>query len=206
MNIVRRFTQAGQSPFDQVEYTMRSSVLRNTDGSTVFQMDNIEVPAQWSQVATDILAQKYFRKAGVPQFNADGTPQLNENGEQVTGPESSIKQVVHRLAGCWRYWGEKHGYFDSKKDAEAFYDEISYMLLKQMSAPNSPQWFNTGLHFAYGITGSAQGHHYVDPKSGKLTLSQVKLVSSNMAQALVRTFRIFVARARNCPVEATLPV
>ena len=172
MNIVRRFTQAGQSPFDQVEYTMRSSVLRNTDGSTVFQMDNIEVPAQWSQVATDILAQKYFRKAGVPQFNADGTPQLNENGEQVTGPESSIKQVVHRLAGCWRYWGEKHGYFDSKKDAEAFYDEIAFMLLKQMSAPNSPQWFNTGLHFAYGITGSAQGHHYVDPKSGKLTLSQ----------------------------------
>ena len=172
MNIVRRFTQAGQSPFDQVEYTMRSSVLRNTDGSTVFQMDNIEVPAQWSQVATDILAQKYFRKAGVPQLNADGTPQLNENGEQVTGPESSIKQVVHRLAGCWRHWGEKHGYFDSKKDAEAFYDEISYMLLKQMSAPNSPQWFNTGLHFAYGITGSAQGHHYVDPKSGKLTLSQ----------------------------------
>ena len=172
MNIVRRFTQPGQSPFDQVEYTMRSSVLRNTDGSTVFQMDNIEVPAQWSQVATDILAQKYFRKAGVPQLNADGTPQLNENGEQVTGPESSIKQVVHRLAGCWRHWGEKHGYFDSKKDAEAFYDEISYMLLKQMSAPNSPQWFNTGLHFAYGITGSPQGHHYVDPKSEKLTLSQ----------------------------------
>lgn len=115
MNIVRRFTQAGLSPFDQCEYTMRSSVLRNTDGSTVFQMDNIEVPSQWSQVATDILAQKYFRKAGVPQYNADGTPQLDENGNQITGPETSIRQVVHRLAGCWRHWGEKHGYFDSKK-------------------------------------------------------------------------------------------
>jgi len=171
MRLVRRFTHAGTSPFDQFDYTMRSSVLRNTDGSVVFQMDNIEVPSQWSQVATDILAQKYFRKAGVPQVQKDGSPVLDEHGKQVLGPETSLKQVVNRLAGSWRHWGEKYGYFDTAEDATVFYDEISYMLLKQMAAPNSPQWFNTGLHYAYNITGSAQGHHYVDPKSGKMQQS-----------------------------------
>jgi len=171
MRLVRRFTHAGTSPFDQFDYTMRSSVLRNTDGSVVFQMDNIEVPSQWSQVATDILAQKYFRKAGVPQVQQDGSPVLDGHGKQVLGPETSLKQVVNRLAGSWRHWGEKYGYFDTAEDATVFYDEISYMLLKQMAAPNSPQWFNTGLHYAYNITGSAQGHHYVDPKSGKMQQS-----------------------------------
>lgn len=168
MRLVRRFTHAETSPFDQFDYTKRSSILRNTDGSVVFQMDNIEVPSQWSQVATDILAQKYFRKAGVPQVQKDGSPLLDEKGNQVLGPETSLKQVVNRLAGSWKHWGEKYGYFDTAEDASVFYDEISYMLLKQMAAPNSPQWFNTGLHYAYNITGSAQGHHYVDPKSGKM--------------------------------------
>src|SRR5688572_29224786 len=159
MKVTRRFTQKGISPYDQFEYTLRSSVLRNPDGKPIFEMHDIEVPRAWSQVATDILAQKYFRKAGVP--NADGT----------TGPERSIKQVSHRLAGCWRAWGEDHGYFDKKEDAQAYYDEMVYMLLKQMAAPNSPQWFNTGLAWAYNITGSAQGHYYVDAKTGKLTQS-----------------------------------
>ncbi|HYF04408.1 MAG TPA: vitamin B12-dependent ribonucleotide reductase, partial [Patescibacteria group bacterium] len=171
MNIQRRFTKEGISPFDQFEYTYRTSALKNTDGSTVFKMENIEVPAQWSQVATDILAQKYFRKAGVPLVDENNQPVLDENGKQKTGSETSVKQVVHRLAGCWRAWGEEHGYFDSAKDAEAFYDEIAYMLLKQMCAPNSPQWFNTGLNFAYGITGKPQGHYYVDAETGKLTRS-----------------------------------
>lgn len=172
MKISRRFTSAGTSAYEQFSYTRRSSILRNPDGSVVFQMDNIEVPSQWSQVATDILAQKYFRRAGVPQTDDTGAPVLDENGKQVNGPERSIRQVVHRLAGCWRWWGEKYGYFDSAADAEAFYDEISFMLLKQMAAPNSPQWFNTGLNFAYGITGSAQGHMYVDPDTKKLTRSK----------------------------------
>jgi len=171
MKILRRFTQAGVSIFDQFEYTLRSSTLRNPDGSVVFQMDNIEVPKHWSQVATDILAQKYFRKAGVPQFDAQVQPVLDEQGNQVLGAERSIKQVVHRLAGCWRWWGELHNYFDSPDDAQAFYDETAYMLMKQMAAPNSPQWFNTGLHFAYGITGKSQGHFYVDPTSKKLKRS-----------------------------------
>jgi ribonucleoside-diphosphate reductase alpha chain len=171
MKIIRRFTQAGVNVFDQFEYTLRSSTLRNTDGSVVFNMENIEVPKHWSQVATDILAQKYFRKAGVPQFGADGKPVLDEAGNQILGAERSVKQVAHRLAGCWRWWGETHGYFDSADDAQAFYDETAFMLLKQMAAPNSPQWFNTGLNFAYGITGSSQGHYYVDPKTKKLKRS-----------------------------------
>lgn len=171
MNIPRRFTQSGISPYSQFEYTRRASVLRNPDGSLVFNMENIEVPSHWSQVATDILAQKYFRKAGVPLVDEQGNPILDENGKQKTGSENNLRQVVHRLAGCWRYWGEKHGYFDTAEDAQAFYDEVAYTLLKQMTAPNSPQWFNTGLHYAYGISGSAQGHYYTDPDTGKLAKS-----------------------------------
>ncbi|MBC8124749.1 MAG: vitamin B12-dependent ribonucleotide reductase [Candidatus Kapabacteria bacterium] len=159
MNISRRFTTSGTSPYDMFRYTLRDSVLRNQSGKEIFRMEKIEVPEAWSQVATDILAQKYFRKAGVP------------TGNDEMGAETSVRQVVHRMAGCWRWWGEKYGYFDTAEDAEAFYDEMAYMLLKQMAAPNSPQWFNTGLNFAYGITGSAQGHYYVDPDSKKLTRS-----------------------------------
>jgi ribonucleoside-diphosphate reductase alpha chain len=171
MKFRRRFTQDGVSPFDQFEYTKRSSILRNTDGSVVFEMDEVEVPVHWSQVATDILAQKYFRKTGVPQFNPDGKPKLDENGKQVTGPETSVKQVMHRMAGCWADWGKKHKYFSSNKDAQIFYDEIAFTLLNQVTAPNSPQWFNTGLNFAYGITGSAEGHYYVDPDSKEVKKS-----------------------------------
>ncbi|MBS1902364.1 MAG: vitamin B12-dependent ribonucleotide reductase [Bacteroidetes bacterium] len=171
MKVARRFTKKGTSVFDQFEYTMRSSVLRNPDGKPIFEMHDIEVPRQWSQVATDILAQKYFRKAGVPQRDAEGNLLIGEDGKQVMGAEKSIKQVAHRLAGCWRYWGEKHGYFSSKDDAQAYYDEMVYMIMRQMGAPNSPQWFNTGLAWAYGITGPAQGHWYVDPKTGQLTRS-----------------------------------
>jgi ribonucleoside-diphosphate reductase alpha chain len=141
------------------QYEMRSSVIRNPKGDAVFEMNNVEVPANWSQVATDILAQKYFRKAGVPQ--ADGT----------LGGETSIKQVAHRMAECWKSWGERYGYFASKKDAGVFYDELVYSIVAQMTAPNSPQWFNTGLHTAYGITGKPQGHFFVNPETGQLEKS-----------------------------------
>jgi len=172
MRITRCFTKQGQNVFDSFVYTRRSSTLRNPDGTVVFQMDDIEVPERWSQVATDILAQKYFRRAGVPQTDEHGNPVLDESGEQVLGRERSVKQVVHRLAGCWRWWGEQHGYFDSADDAQAFYDEVAYMLLNQMAAPNSPQWFNTGLNWAYGITGTSQGHYYVDPETQRLVKSK----------------------------------
>ena len=172
MKISRKFTKEGSSPYQQFTYTNRSSVLKNSDGSTVFELHDIEVPSQWSQIATDVLAQKYFRKTGVPQFDKSGKKVLDETGKQVLGSEKSIKQVVHRLAGTWRHWGEENGYFSSKDDAQVFYDEIAYMLLNQMCAPNSPQWFNTGLNWAYGITGSKQGHYYVDPETGKVQKSK----------------------------------
>ena len=159
LTIKRRFTKEGVSPYDLFEYELRSSIIRNPSGDVVFEANDVEVPKGWSQVATDILAQKYFRKAGVPQ--SDGS----------TGRETSAKQVAHRLADCWRHWGKTGGYFASDKDADIFYDELAYTILAQMAAPNSPQWFNTGLHSAYGITGKPQGHYYVDHETGKLRRS-----------------------------------
>jgi ribonucleoside-diphosphate reductase alpha chain len=155
----RHFTKEGISPYDMFEYDYRTSVIKNITGEVVFQMDNVEVPNQWSQIATDILAQKYFRKAGVPQ--ADGT----------TGRETSVKQVAHRLAHCWRVWGERYNYFATKQDAQIFYEELVYGILNQSCVPNSPQWFNTGLHEVYGIKGKPQGHYYVDEKDGQLKKS-----------------------------------
>ncbi len=170
--VERRFTTAGEDPFSSVEWTARTSRIANPDGSVVFEMADAEIPANWSQVAADIMVSKYFRKAGVPQVDAAGAPLLDDGGAPLLGPERSAKQVIHRLAGCWRYWGESHGYFATAEDAQAFYDEICYMLLHQMAAPNSPQWFNTGLAWAYGITGPSQGHFYVDPATGQVTESQ----------------------------------
>lgn len=159
LHFLRHFTKDGLSPFDMFEYELRSSVIRNPGGDIVFEMNNVEVPKTWSQIATDILAQKYFRKAGVPQ--PDGS----------LDRETSVKQVVHRMANCWRVWGEKYDYFASPTDAEVFYDELAYCMLNQACVPNSPQWFNTGLHSSYGITGKAQGHYFVNPQTGELEKS-----------------------------------
>jgi ribonucleoside-diphosphate reductase alpha chain len=156
----RYYTNDTNPVFDQFEYDYRTSVIRNPNGEVIFEMKNVEVPAHWSQIATDILAQKYFRKAGVPQ--PDGS----------LGRETSVKQVAHRMADCWKQWGEKYGYFASATDAQIFYDELVYTILNQSCAPNSPQWFNTGLHSAYGITGKPQGHYFVNPTTGELEKSQ----------------------------------
>src|ERR1700712_1841841 len=155
----RHFTKDDISPFDLFKYDYRTSLIKDTKGEIVFQMDNVEVPKQWSQIATDILAQKYFRKAGIPQ--PDGS----------TGRETSIKQVAHRMAHCWRVWGERNNYFASANDALVFYDELVYSILNQACVPNSPQWFNTGLFEVYGIKGKPQGHYYVDAKDGELKKS-----------------------------------
>src|SRR6186713_937959 len=171
MKIARRFTTQGQDPFSTVKWTKRSSRISNPDGSVVFEMKDAEVPETWSQLATDIMVSKYFRKAGVPQTGDMGQRLTAKDGKAVTGPEKSARQVIHRLAGCWRAWGEKHGYFDSAEDALAFYDEIAYMMVHQVAAPNSPQWFNTGLNWAYGISGPAQGHFIADPATGKVSLA-----------------------------------
>ncbi|HYK76939.1 MAG TPA: vitamin B12-dependent ribonucleotide reductase [Daejeonella sp.] len=159
MSFQRYFTKANVNVYDLFTYDKRTSVIRNPSGDAVFEMNDVEVPSGWSQVATDILAQKYFRKAGVPK--ADGTK----------GSETSIKQVAHRMADCWKQWGERYGYFTSKEDASIFYDELVYTIMGQLAAPNSPQWFNTGLHSSYGITGKPQGHYFVNPLTEKLEKS-----------------------------------
>jgi ribonucleoside-diphosphate reductase alpha chain len=188
MLVDRKYTKAGQDAYAEIEFRRATSEIKNPDGSIVFRLENIEVPASWSQVATDILAQKYFRKAGVPA----ALKRVEENSipswlwrsvadeaaleslpekQRIIG-EMSSKQVFNRLAGTWTYWGWKGGYFNAEEDARAFYDELCFMLATQKCAPNSPQWFNTGLHWAYGIDGPGQGHFYVDHESGKLTKSK----------------------------------
>ncbi|NLS16176.1 vitamin B12-dependent ribonucleotide reductase [Rhizobium sp. P40RR-XXII] len=188
MRIERRFTKAGQSPYADIEFRKATSEIKNPDGSIVFRLENIDVPAQFSQVAADILAQKYFRKAGVPaklrrveendvpsflwRSVPDDAAMKDLPKEQHSGSETDARQVFDRLAGTWTYWGWKGGYFSSEEDASAFCDELAYMLATQRVAPNSPQWFNTGMHWAYGIDGPGQGHFYVDPFTGKLTKSK----------------------------------
>ena len=187
MHFERRFTTSGQDAYANIEFRSATSEIRNPDGTIVFQAENIEVPAQFSQVATDILAQKYFRKAGVPaalkrieetsipswlwRSEADSAALAKLPEDQRYSGEMSAKQVFDRLAGTWTYWGWKGGYFTSEEDAQTYFDEMRHMLATQMAAPNSPQWFNTGMHWAYGIDGPSQGHFYVDYKSGKLTRS-----------------------------------
>jgi len=165
VKIDRRFTSRRQNPYEGITFVKRSSEIRNPDGSTVFKLENIDVPEAWSQLAIDILAQKYFRKAGVPQRDQNGQPAIGPDGKSVLGGEQDARQVFERMAGCWTHWGKSYGYFKTPDDAESFHDEMCYMLAHQMAAPNSPQWFNTGLHYAYGLSGPAQGHYYVDPKT-----------------------------------------
>ncbi len=187
MRIERRFTEAGGDVYEVIPFRFTSSEIRNPDGSVVFQQERIEVPADWSQVASDILAQKYFRKRGVaavlkrveenevPSWLWRSVPDESAlaklpKDERYIG-ETSAKQVFDRLAGTWTYWGWKGGYFDGEEDARAYFDEMRYMLAAQMGAPNSPQWFNTGLHWAYGIDGPSQGHYFVDHKTGAVARS-----------------------------------
>jgi ribonucleoside-diphosphate reductase alpha chain len=187
MQIKRYFTTAGKDPLSTIKFVKRKSEIKNPDGSLVFRMDDVIVPEHWSQVATDILAQKYFRKAGIPKLlkkiHEEGVPQwlqpskadeekLQELPEEDHfTAEKDARQVFHRLAGCWTYWGWKGDYFNSEEEAKSFYDELVFMLANQFSAPNSPQWFNTGLNWAYGITGPSQGHYYVDFKTGEMVSS-----------------------------------
>src|ERR1700753_626814 len=178
MRIRRQFTKEGRSAYEGIAFRSAVSEIKNPDGSIVFQQLDIEVPEDWSQVACDVLAQKYFRKAGIPTklkaVAEEGVPEFlwrMEADSKDTVGERSAKEVFNRLAGTWAYWGWKGGYFDGEADARAFYDEMCFMLATQKAAPNSPQWFNTGLHWAYGIDGPSQGHFYVDHKTGELTRS-----------------------------------
>ena len=185
LKIPRYHTRAGESPYASIAFHRVTASLRAATGNIVFEQHKVEVPKSWSQTATDILAQKYFRRRGIPQFlkriPEKGIPTFLQRSvpdtqklqplpqeQQYTG-ETSAKQVFSRLAGTWTYWGAKNGYFDSDEDARAFYDELRYMLAQQIASPNSPQWFNTGLFWAYGIEGPPQGHWYVDEQTDSLT-------------------------------------
>lgn len=174
--------------YSDILFEKRNSRIANPNGTTVFEANDVEVPSFWSQVATDILAQKYFRKTGIPRHKKkvpeenipewlcrsvpDTEALAKLPAEEQYTRESSAKEVMHRMAGAWTYWGYKHNYFDTEQDARTFYDEIRYMLMNQVAAPNSPQWFNTGLHWSYGIDGPSQGHFYVDPDTAKMTKSK----------------------------------
>ena len=187
MRIERRFTHANGGPYADVAFRRVTSEIRDPNGRPVFEAKDILVPAAWSQVACDVLAQKYLRQAGVPRkTRARGEPGVPEwlarrepdheamaglPEDQRFGGETDARQVFDRLAGTWTYWGWTGGYFDSEEDARAYHDEMCHMLATQKAAPNSPQWFNTGLHWAYGIDGPGQGHYFVDYRSGRLTRS-----------------------------------
>ncbi len=187
MRLTRRFTEGLSSPYEPIEFSERKSEIRNPDGSVAFVNEQVNVPANWSQVATDIIAQKYFRKAGVPtrrravpepnvpewlwrhEADQDALNDLPES--RRSGGEQDARQVFDRLAGCWTYWGWKHGYFHDEDTARVYYDEMRFMLASQMAAPNSPQWFNTGLHWSYGIAGPPQGHRYCEHETGEVKVS-----------------------------------
>ena len=187
MRFERELTTEAEGRYGEIEFVRATSEIRNPDGSVIFRLADIEVPKPWSQVACDILAQKYFRKAGIPAalkpVDEPGVPAWLRRhvpdrvaldalppAERTVG-ETTAQQVFDRMAGTWTYWGWKGGYFESEADARAFRDELCFMLARQMVAPNSPQWFNTGLHWAYGIDGPAQGHFYVDPAAGRVVES-----------------------------------
>ena len=181
MKIERKFTKVGQDAYAGINFVTTTSEIRNPDGTIVFKLDDVEVPDNWSQVASDVIAQKYFRKAGVPtktkKVRENDVPEFlwrsaKASSTTALGGETSSKQVFDRLAGAWTYWGWKGRYFTAAEDAQAYFDEMRFMLATQMAAPNSPQWFNTGLHWAYGIDGPSQGHFYVDFKTGKLVKSK----------------------------------
>ena len=187
MKIERRLTEEGKDPFAEMTFHSVVSELRHSDGRMIFSMKDVKVPSSWSQIAVDVLAQKYFRKAGIParlkavreknvpewlwRKTADKTALSSlPEGERTVG-ESDSRQLFNRLAGTWTYWGWKSNYFDDENSARAFFDEMRYMLANQMGAPNSPQWFNTGLYWAYGIEGHSQGHYYVDEKTREIKAS-----------------------------------
>ncbi len=179
MKFERRFTAEGKGPYEGIRWECRSSEIRNPNGKLVFHMDNVIVPSFWSQIATDIIAQKYFRKAGVSaETELTWTKYLPESQTALASPSSTpgserdARQVFHRLTYTWCLWGREAGYFDSPQDEKIFYEELLYMLAHQIAAPNSPQWFNTGLHAVYGIEGPAQGHYYVDPATNEVVKSE----------------------------------
>ena len=161
LSFQRHFSPRGAEPLDQVTWERQSSVITNPDGSIVFKMEGAEVPSSWSQLATNIVVSKYFRKAGL-------------HGKKENG-ETSVREVVHRLAHTLRQAGDRFGgYFATVKDADAFEADLTYLLVNQYGAFNSPVWFNCGLHHVYGITGTGGNFAWNEQSSQKLQMKSSK--------------------------------
>jgi len=187
MRFERRFTTGKGGPYSGIRFRTTDSEIRSASGALLHEARDIEAPADWSQTAVDILAQKYLRRSGVPaatkRVPEKGVPEFLQRSmpdvaalaklpaDQRFGAEKSARQVFDRLAGAWGYWGWKSGLFVSADQAQIFVDEMKAMLARQIGAPNSPQWFNTGLHWAYGLEGESHGHFFVDPDTNRVVES-----------------------------------
>ena len=137
------FSTPGVHPFDQLDWDKRFAKIASETGEAIFEQDNIEVPSSWSQLATKVVASKYFY------------------GDAGTGRrENSVKQLVHRVARMIADRGRKDGYFAGDEDAEAFYSELTWLCVNQYGSFNSPVWFNAGLFDTYGISGSKHNYHW----------------------------------------------
>ena len=150
IRVERVFSDAECSPYDELEWDERTAEITDEGGNIIFKQEDVEVPKSWSQLATKVVVSKYF-------FGEQGTPQR----------ETSVKQLIHRVARTIADWGVKDGYF-SKKEGEVFYDELSWLCLNQFGAFNSPVWFNVGLHHEYSVgKGSALGNWHYDESLGQ---------------------------------------
>ncbi len=143
LRIEHFFSMPGVHPFEQLEWEMRKALITSDNGQIIFEQDNIEVPVSWSQLATKVVASKYFY------------------GDVETGQrEHSVKQLVHRVCKTIADRGWRDGYFATEEDAEVFYNELTWLCVNQYGAFNSPVWFNVGLFDVYGIAGSKHNFHW----------------------------------------------
>lgn len=147
----RLFTKDLSGPYEGVHWEQRSSQIQYAGGKTSSQI-GIRAPSGWSQIAVDIMAQKYACKAKVHEGL----------------PERDIERIINRVVDCWAHWGEQMNYFETKEMKAIFSDELKYMMIHQMASPNSPQWFNTGLYHSYALRGDCQGHYYYDQESSQV--------------------------------------
>jgi len=190
VQLTRHFTREGQSPYAHLSFEPRSTRMTRLDGSVVFAMDNVYVPTQWDQTATDVLAQKYFRRKGCNHhhvnsfYNSHYSSLYAGNTLKDPGHEVDLRETIHRIVGAMAAAGERLGYFD-EANAEIFYDEMSFLMATQRMAPNSPQWFNTGLGWAYGLKGSAQGHYHAD--SGTAVASEDAYTYSSSSACFIQS-------------------
>lgn len=180
MRVERYFTSEEQDVFACVNYRTISIEICHDVAAHRLCIPHFEIPQNWSDDAARHLAHQFARRKGVPEKTAtiveEGVPDWLQRHvpipDTAMGGETSIKQMVRRLVGAWTYWGWNQGYFDTESDARAFYDEHCFLILTQRAMPAAPQWQNTGLNWAYGLSARSSGNYYVDAESGELCESE----------------------------------